>query len=156
MKFAQTMGELQNKILLPVIALKIEPIDISKWNFAESFIILFSRSLFKMVTFGWNLSKIWWFFEKKKVFKRGYPQIILKTVRVRAFAQNKLFRYFLIMNILQVTARLYLLYFPRYGWFLVYRKFSKKFNRSSYYHKIWQEASSYWYNESFWKSVLSP
>ena len=73
MKYAQTTEDLQNKILLPVIALKIELLEIFKWNFAESFILLFSRLSFKMVTFGWNFSEIWWFFEKKKGFKKGVP-----------------------------------------------------------------------------------
>ena len=35
-------------------------------------------------------------FRKKGFQKGGCPQIILKTVRDRAFAQNKLFRYFLV------------------------------------------------------------
>ena len=35
MKFAQTAGNLQNKILLPVIALKIEPIDIAQMKFCR-------------------------------------------------------------------------------------------------------------------------
>ena len=39
-----------------------------------------------------------------------------------------LFRYFLATNVLQVTARLYLLYFRRYGRFLVCRKI-RKFGR---------------------------
>ena len=53
-----------------------------------------------MVTFGWNLSKIWRF-SKKRVSIGGYPQIILKTVRVRSFDQNKLCKYFLVTKILK-------------------------------------------------------
>ena len=64
-------------------------------------------------------------FSKKSFSKRGYPQIILKTVRVRAFAQISYSGTFWSTNILQVTARLYLLYFPRYGRFLVCQKFRK-------------------------------
>ena len=94
---------------LPGIALKIELIDISEWNFEEIFIILFSQSLFKMVTFGWNLSEIWWFFEIKKDFKKGVPPNNLENCKSLSFRSNKLFRYLLVTNILQVTACLYLL-----------------------------------------------
>ena len=52
MKYAQTTWNLPDEIFLPVIALKIELLDISEKNFTESFIILFLQSLFKMVTFG--------------------------------------------------------------------------------------------------------
>ena len=72
MKFAQITGDLQNKILPPVIALKIEPLDRFKWNFAETFIVLFSWSLLKMGTFGWKLTEIWRFFEKM-LLKKGVP-----------------------------------------------------------------------------------
>ena len=50
-----------------------------------------------------------------------YHRIIQKLLELELSLKNKLFRYFLVTNILQVTARLYRLYFLRYGRFLVCR-----------------------------------
>ena len=62
---------------------------------------------------------------KKNSFLGGawelYNRIIQKLLELELSSKNKLFRYFLVMNILQVTARHYLLYFLRYGRFMVCR-----------------------------------
>ena len=48
-----------------VIALKVKCFDVSPWNCPWSFLGSVSWSLFKMVTSGWNLPKLWGIYKIK-------------------------------------------------------------------------------------------